>query len=76
MNAVWATQLLGYVKQDGTGCLKGSPHLRYLKDKMEDWLVKTWSRLELRCCPWSGRTVEAGAVKFSMSFLAPDYLLT
>lgn len=41
INAVWATQLLGYVKQDGTGCLKGSPHLRYLKDKMEDWLVKT-----------------------------------
>lgn len=41
INVVWITQPLGYVKQDGTGCIKGSPHLPYLKDKMEDWLVKT-----------------------------------
>lgn len=41
INVVWITQPLGYDKQDGTGCIKGSPHLPYLKDKMEDWLVKT-----------------------------------
>lgn len=42
INVVWIiTQPLGYVKQDGTECIKGSPHLPYLKDKTEDWLEKT-----------------------------------